>query len=85
LVVSYYKSDAGKNGLEEETRKTWRRVIEKFRTEHGDKGVALLQRGHVEKMLAEILAQGHSRPHAGRDSYHAQGRPDCGHPWHQAA
>jgi hypothetical protein len=54
LVVSYYKSDAWKNGLEEETRKTRRRIIEKFRTEHGDKRVALLQRGHVEKMLAEI-------------------------------
>ena len=54
LVVSYYKSDAWKNGLEEETRKTRRRIIEKFRTEHGDKRVALLQQGHVEKMLAEI-------------------------------
>jgi integrase len=54
LVVSYYKSDAWKNGLKEETRKTRRRIIEKFRTEHGDKRVALLQRGHVEKMLAEI-------------------------------
>lgn len=53
LVVSYYKSDAW-CGLEEETRKTRRRIIEKFRTEHGDKRVALLQRGHVEKMLAEI-------------------------------
>jgi hypothetical protein len=62
LVVSYYKSDAGKNGLEEETRKTRRRVIEKFRTEHGDKRVALLQRGHVEKMLAEI-----ERPSARRN------------------
>jgi integrase len=54
LVVSYYKSDAWKNGLEEETRKTRRRIIEKFRMEHGDKRVALLQREHVEKMLAEI-------------------------------
>jgi len=54
LVVSYYTSDAWKNGLEEETRKTRRRIIEKFRTEHGDKRVALLQGGHVEKMLAEI-------------------------------
>jgi integrase len=54
LVVSYYKSDPWKNGLKEETRKTRHRIIEKFRTEHGDKRVALLQRGHVEKMLAEI-------------------------------
>jgi len=54
LVVSYYKSDAWKNGLEEETRKTRRRIIEKFRAEHGDKRVALLQRGHIDKMVAEI-------------------------------
>jgi integrase len=54
LVVSYYKSDPWKNGLKEETRKTRHRLIEKFRAEHGDKRVALLQRGHIEKMLAEI-------------------------------
>jgi integrase len=53
LVVSYYRSDAW-NGLEEETRKTRRRIIEKFRANHGNKRVSLLQREHVEKMLAEI-------------------------------
>jgi hypothetical protein len=53
LVVGYYKS-APWNGLEEETRKTRRRIIEKFRVKHGDKRVALLQREHVERMLAEI-------------------------------
>jgi len=56
LVVSYYRSDAWL-GLDEETRKTRRRGIEKFRERHGDKRVALLRREHVEKMLAEIEGQ----------------------------
>ena len=54
LVVSYYQSDAWKNGLEEETRKTRRRIIEKFRAKHGDKRVALLRQDHIIKMLGEI-------------------------------
>jgi integrase len=54
LVVSYYKSDAWMNGLEEDTRKTRRRIIEKFRVKHGDKRVAPLRQEHIIKMLAEI-------------------------------
>jgi integrase len=53
LVVSYYRSDNW-NGLAAETQKTRRRIIEKFRAEHGNKRVALLQREHVAKMLAAI-------------------------------
>ena len=56
LAVSYYRCDAWL-GLDEETRKTRRRVIEKFRERHGDKRVALLRREHVVKMLAEIEGQ----------------------------
>src|SRR5262249_11630404 len=54
LVASYYKSDAWVNRLEEETRKTRRRIIEKFRAEHGNKRVALLRQEHIIKMLGEI-------------------------------
>lgn len=54
LVVSYYKSDAWTHSLEEDTRKTRRRIIEKFRAKHGDKRVALLWEDHILKMLAEI-------------------------------
>src|SRR5262245_37119381 len=54
LVVSYYKSDAWKNGLAEETRKTRKRIIEKVRTQHGDKRVALRRQDHIIKMLSEI-------------------------------
>jgi integrase len=54
LVVSYYKSDEWRHGLEEETRKTRRRIIEKFRERHGDKRVGLMRREHVMKMIAEL-------------------------------
>jgi integrase len=54
LIVSYYRSDTWLHGLEEETRKTRRRIIEKFRERHGSKRVALLRREHVVAMLAEL-------------------------------
>jgi integrase len=54
LIVSYYKSDEWRHGLEEETRKTRRRIIEKFRERHGEKRVGLMRREHVVKMLAEL-------------------------------
>jgi hypothetical protein len=41
LVVTYYASDAWNSGLTEDTRKTRRRIIEKFRADHGNKRVAL--------------------------------------------
>lgn len=56
LAVNYYRSEAWL-ALEEETRKTRRRVIERFRERHGSKRVALLRREHVMKMLAEIEGQ----------------------------
>ncbi len=54
LAVSYYKSDGWQHGLDGETRKTRRRIIERFRERHGAKRVALLRREHVMKMLTEI-------------------------------
>jgi integrase len=60
LVVSYYKSDDW-NRLAVETQKTRRHVIEKFRAEHGNKRVALLEHEHVIKMLGAI-----SKPSAKR-------------------
>jgi site-specific recombinase XerD len=54
LVVSYFASDAWTSGLTEDTRKTRRRIIERFRAKHGDKRVALLRQDHVGKMLGEI-------------------------------
>jgi integrase len=54
LVVSYYKSDEWLNGLGEETRKTRRPIIERFRVQHGDKRVPLLRQEHILKILASI-------------------------------
>jgi integrase len=54
LVVDYYRSAEWQHGLAEDTRKTRRRIIERFRVKHGDKRVALLRREHIEKMLAQI-------------------------------
>ncbi len=53
LVVSHYKSAEWLN-LEEDTRKTRRRIIERFRERHGNKRVALLRQEHILLMLTEI-------------------------------
>jgi integrase len=60
LVVNYYKSD-GWNRLDEETRKTRRRIIEPFREKHGDKRVVLLRQDHFVTMLGEIEKQSAKR------------------------
>ena len=54
LVIDYYRSDEWQNQLSEDTRKTRRRIIERFRNRHGNKRVALLQQEHIVRMLAEI-------------------------------
>jgi integrase len=53
LVVVYYKSD-GWHALSDDTQKTRRRIIERFRVAHGDKRVATLRQDHILKMLAAI-------------------------------
>lgn len=54
LVIAYFKSDEWLHRLTDDTRKTRRRIIERFRAQHGDKRVALLQNEHVTKMLGAI-------------------------------
>ena len=53
LVLEYYRS-ARWLSLDEETRKTRRRVIEKWRERFGRFPVATIKRKNVEEMLAEI-------------------------------
>ena len=53
LVIAYYTSEAW-NHLAPETQKTRQRIIENFRSEHGEKRVALLHRDHILKILAGI-------------------------------
>jgi integrase len=50
-IVSYYNSAAFAS-LASETRRVRRNILERFRVEHGDKRVALLQRAHIDRMVA---------------------------------
>jgi len=49
-VVGYFAS-AAFAGLAETTKRTRRRILERFRLEHGDKSIAGLGRNHVERLL----------------------------------
>jgi site-specific recombinase XerD len=53
LAVAYYQSEAWAK-LSEDTKKNRRRFIERFRADHGDKRVALLQQHHLERIMADI-------------------------------
>jgi integrase len=53
LVINYYGSDDWQK-LAPDTKKNRGRVIERFRADHGNKRVALLQRAHILGMLAAI-------------------------------
>jgi integrase len=55
LVAAYFSSASGKwSQLSPDTQKTRRRIIERFRAQHGDKRVALLQEVHIRKILDAI-------------------------------
>jgi integrase len=51
-IVGYISSPSFRS-LSKNTQSDRAGVLEKFRQEHGDKGVATLQRHHVERMLAK--------------------------------
>jgi integrase len=55
LTVAYFNSLTF-HSLAPETKRTRRNILDRFRTEHGDKRVALLQRGHIEKMVVSKAA-----------------------------
>lgn len=48
--VSYYNSGAFQ-ALAFETRRRLRSTLERFRAEHGDKRIALMQRNHIQKLV----------------------------------
>jgi integrase len=58
LIVAYYKSKAFTDVLAPETQRMRRNILERFRADHGDKRVALLQRAHIIALLEPM------RPHA---------------------
>lgn len=51
LAISYYNS-LGFRSLKPSSRAIYRRIIDRFCREHGDKRVATLQRGHIVKLMA---------------------------------
>lgn len=53
LVVAYYKSESWL-GLANDTQKCRRAIVERFREQHGDKRVAMLQPGHIEGMRDKL-------------------------------
>jgi integrase len=53
LAAAYYQSAAW-TSLPEDTRRNRRPIIERFRTRHGSKRVALLRPHHIEAALKEI-------------------------------
>jgi len=53
LAIAYYRSEEW-SLLADETRKTRKRIIERFRAEHGSKRVATLRHEHVQAMLARV-------------------------------
>jgi integrase len=55
LIVSYYSSPAFLT-LKPATRTTYRNILERFRSEHGSKRVAKLERDHIVAMLAAKVA-----------------------------
>ena len=55
LTVEYFNSLAF-HSLAHETKRNRRNILERFRTEHGDKRIALLERKHIEKMVVAKTA-----------------------------
>jgi hypothetical protein len=50
-VAGYIGSASFVMGLADSTRRTRRRILERFREQHGDKGIATLGKVHVERMV----------------------------------
>ncbi len=57
-IIGYYAHPSFTEGFAPETQKMRRAILERFRAEHGDKRIALLQRGHILKLLEGM------KPHA---------------------
>jgi integrase len=49
LIVSYYRTDFRR--LKSSTQRLWRNIIERFRSAHGSKPVARLERKHVKEIV----------------------------------
>jgi hypothetical protein len=50
-LVSYYQSTAFTNGLDRTTQQNRRAILEQFRSDHGDKRIALMHGEALQKIL----------------------------------
>ena len=50
LIVSYYRSPEFR-GLKPSTQATYRGIVERFRAEHGELPVRLLERAHIKALI----------------------------------
>jgi integrase len=50
-LVSYYQSTAFTNGLAKSTQQNRRAILEQFRSDHGDKRIALMHRAALQNIL----------------------------------
>lgn len=50
LIASYYRC-SDYTGLSDVTKRTYRNILERFRNEHADKRVSMLQRPHVQRII----------------------------------
>jgi integrase len=55
VIIAYYLSPEFL-GLAPSTKVTYRRQLERFRHEHGDKRIALIQRQHIKAILGRMAA-----------------------------
>ncbi len=55
LIAAYYSSTEFRQ-LAVVTRATYRNILERLRSEHGDKPVALMQREHIKRLMAAKAA-----------------------------
>ena len=52
LIASYYRT-SDFMGLSDVTKRTYRNILERFRAEHADKRVVMLQRQHVQRIISD--------------------------------
>ena len=58
LIVAYLRSDAFRRAFADETQRMRRNILDRFRTDHGDKRVATLEQRHIVKLIEK------KKPHA---------------------
>lgn len=56
LVARFYASPAWRGRMKPSSQRTYRGIIERFRAEHGDKPVALVETHHLDKILGKMAA-----------------------------